>query len=689
MAYNVNNIVIILGMHRSGTSTLAGCLHLLGMDLGDMIMQATPDNATGYFENIDIYAVHERLFAELGHSWDVVGELPRNWMTAEATKQAAAELEHILETQFIGKPSWAIKDPRICRLMPLWNSVLSKLQLNPNYILVIRDPIEVARSLQKRDGMNIGRACLLWAMHNIESIQGMAGHPNAITSYDQLLYDPIAVLKNFATHFNMDFFKNPSAISKILQFVQPSLKHNRVAKRPEGEGFDFQPYSNMYRVFQKWQLSTQLAIGNAPDQGTATVSAQYNLDDLVLCPRIEIDAAGQNDAAASKDMPIIRDALSVLGEYERAERKQNRAKKIQELFSTGSGQALSLQLYFPLDSEKGGTHVEKFSQKVYLAPDEWKEISIDIPFSTHLRTNGLRIDPLNQCGTVFISAIELVDPSSGQILWEAREAAQFSLLKVNAQLIVTSLDNPFSLASIGSDPQLLLPSLPALPDVPVRLRMWIKAQRTLSELWKHATRQAQERSKIGATAQKLQVELEQAHKIIEEAKAQQAKMETLQANLTQAQKTIDNYKTKQAEQEKDAAIKDAKLQKVLAELAQASASLEEEKAQRLAIEHEAAQWSSTMAPGLIRIIGDLAKFLRIDKENDPQHSEIIKKIISDVKQLGLIDEEWYLNTHQDVKKSGLDPVEHFILHGATEQRRYRTTGHHLGAVSKLSQPNEA
>src|ERR1700690_93442 len=68
--------LVVLGMHRSGTSALTGMLHHLGVALGSRLMAASPDNPRGYWEHSDIVATHERLMAALGWGWDDIRSLP-------------------------------------------------------------------------------------------------------------------------------------------------------------------------------------------------------------------------------------------------------------------------------------------------------------------------------------------------------------------------------------------------------------------------------------------------------------------------------------------------------------------------------------------------------------------------------------------------------------------------------------
>src|SRR5580700_8927125 len=83
--------LVVLGMHRSGTSALTGMLHHLGVALGSRLMAATPDNPRGYWEHSDIVAVHERLMTALGWGWDDIRSLPAGFEREEPAQTARSE----------------------------------------------------------------------------------------------------------------------------------------------------------------------------------------------------------------------------------------------------------------------------------------------------------------------------------------------------------------------------------------------------------------------------------------------------------------------------------------------------------------------------------------------------------------------------------------------------------------------
>lgn len=188
------DVVLVLGMHRSGTSAVTGALREFDFDLGPNLMAPAPDNPKGFWEHAGVVAIHERLLHGLGRSWMDPAPMPEGWLKSAPAKTAARELLALLRSDFPSAPRWAVKDPRLCRLLPLWNAVLRQLGVRTHALFVVRHPQEVAASLRVRNDWPESLARLLWTYHLIEPELHSRGMPRAIVGYDTLLADPDAAM---------------------------------------------------------------------------------------------------------------------------------------------------------------------------------------------------------------------------------------------------------------------------------------------------------------------------------------------------------------------------------------------------------------------------------------------------------------------------------------------------------------
>ena len=180
--------VVILGMHRSGTSAVSRFINMLGFDLGEHLMAPRKDNPKGFWENEEVVRHNEELMSSTSVRWDSL-ELDMSLVLKKglAKKSQTAALR-ILKQEFSANQI-VIKDPRICRLYPVWQKALWEADFSVVPVIVYRDPGSVARSLEKRDIMPPYRGLLLWLIYTLEAMQHVKRSPIFI-NYDELIRDP-------------------------------------------------------------------------------------------------------------------------------------------------------------------------------------------------------------------------------------------------------------------------------------------------------------------------------------------------------------------------------------------------------------------------------------------------------------------------------------------------------------------
>lgn len=225
---NEKIILVVLGMHRSGTSVTTRLFSLLGADSGKNLMPPAEDNPTGFWEPTDIVALHDELLQYLGYSWDDPRPLPYKWWCRPEMDEFVVRLCQLAEKNYSGISQPIIKDPRLCRLLPIWQRVFERLGWSPRYILVGRSPLEVADSLAKRNHLAPNQSYLLWLRHVIESEKWSRGSSRTFLLYDQLFTDWEAEIKRCMSELCLNSLViSESKKTEISDLIDLDLRHNQ------------------------------------------------------------------------------------------------------------------------------------------------------------------------------------------------------------------------------------------------------------------------------------------------------------------------------------------------------------------------------------------------------------------------------------------------------------------------------
>lgn len=220
--------ICILGAHRSGTSTVTRGLNLLGAYLGEEndLMKPLPENPEGFWERFDVYYLQNRILAILKRDWDATVPLPENWHKAAEISPLKEELVALVKNNFSGQPLWAWKDPRTCLLLPLWKDVLAELCIDLKIIFVVRNPLDVAKSLGKRNGFSMDKGLGIWFNNTIASLKGIEGLETVFLSYDRFLDDWETELKRCAVGLSLNWPEGAALRAEMAPFVRRDLRHS-------------------------------------------------------------------------------------------------------------------------------------------------------------------------------------------------------------------------------------------------------------------------------------------------------------------------------------------------------------------------------------------------------------------------------------------------------------------------------
>jgi hypothetical protein len=220
--------VLVLGMHRSGTSAITRGMQALGVYLGDDFLDPQPDNPTGYWEDINIFEINERLLGVFGLRWEDVGLINDDlWQDTEVDALREEAIEY-LGAKFTSHPLWGFKDPRTIRLLPFWQPILQALGVDESYVLAIRNPRSVADSLKQRQGIDAVTAHLLWLIYLVPNLSKIANRPFIVADYDLVMADPCSQLERIANELKIPLNEaSRTGIEKFAnEFLDPALRHS-------------------------------------------------------------------------------------------------------------------------------------------------------------------------------------------------------------------------------------------------------------------------------------------------------------------------------------------------------------------------------------------------------------------------------------------------------------------------------
>ena len=213
-------VVVVLGMHRSGTSLAAQTLAQLGIGLGGPLMRANFANADGYFEHLEIYEAHDAALRRMGVSWDACWSAQKKTprLSAAAYFETRARLTAIVERELAANGGVFAFEPRTLRFLPLWREIFERLGVTPIWLLCVRDPRAVAASLFARDRIPLPIGELMWIEHVAEALSQLGPQLSLILHYERSFEAADAQLAALAGAVGL-------APTGVLLKARPALRH--------------------------------------------------------------------------------------------------------------------------------------------------------------------------------------------------------------------------------------------------------------------------------------------------------------------------------------------------------------------------------------------------------------------------------------------------------------------------------
>lgn len=180
--------IIIMGMHRSGASAVAGVVTLMGAYFGETDEAATPEpgDPLGPMERKDVQAINDEIIRQARGRWDAVSEFDLGHLSPELRTSLRERMQQLIAKIDAYQP-WFIKDTRFSLTFPLWREHLPETVC----VMVERNPLQIAGSLRRRGACSVQTGLALWEYHTRCALAHTAGLRRVVYSFESLIADPM------------------------------------------------------------------------------------------------------------------------------------------------------------------------------------------------------------------------------------------------------------------------------------------------------------------------------------------------------------------------------------------------------------------------------------------------------------------------------------------------------------------
>ena len=227
--------IIVLGVHRSGTSAMSGALNKLGVYFGleRDLFPADDKNQTGYFELNDQMALNRKLRKAFFAPSGSVEALPENWRDYPASPDLAKSVSSFLTKHFSVDKLWGFKEPYTTVLLPIYKEAFAQQELKPHYLLCVRNPLNVMESWNRswysgnnrRGEPSFGVVTLgLWVLFTLYALHETRGASRSVVMFQDFLSDPITAIKPTAELIE-GWAPTQDEWDTVRKSVRPELSH--------------------------------------------------------------------------------------------------------------------------------------------------------------------------------------------------------------------------------------------------------------------------------------------------------------------------------------------------------------------------------------------------------------------------------------------------------------------------------
>ena len=245
--------VVVLGMHRSGTSALTGVLRSCGLTVPATLIPSSEANERGFWESEVVNSLNDSILEQTGQTWRSLEPISAAPLDRKGKARVTRQVTQALSREFANGVVPLIKDPRICRLLPLWEPALDKLSARTVYPFIVRHPVEIARSLGQRNDIDLDHALLLWVRYYLDAEVATRGKARGFVAYPALLDDWRQAIGSLHSTLSLPFDLGAVDENAIDQYLSRDLRHQSIPDETLfAEGDRIPLLADAFEVFSRW-----------------------------------------------------------------------------------------------------------------------------------------------------------------------------------------------------------------------------------------------------------------------------------------------------------------------------------------------------------------------------------------------------------------------------------------------------